>query len=89
MQFAVSGFLSLRVKGKIRMEEFLEQVAEVLEVPSVQPGDAFRAVPMWGSLTGFALVVMIEQRYGRRLGPEDFKHLVTVADLASAAGVMA
>lgn len=71
------------------MEEFLARVAEVLEVPSVQPGDAFRSVPMWGSLTGFALVVMIEQRYGRRLGADAFKNLVTVADLASAAGVTA
>ena len=31
------------------MQEFLEQVAEVLEVPEVKPGDAFRAVPLWGS----------------------------------------
>ena len=37
------------------MQEFLEQVAEVLEVPEVKPGDAFRTVPLWGSLTGFAL----------------------------------
>ena len=44
------------------MQEFLEQVAEVLEVPEVKPGDAFRAVPLWGSLTGFALAVMLEQR---------------------------
>ena len=54
------------------MQEFLEKVAEVLEVPAVQPGDAFRDVPMWGSLTGFALVVMIEQKYGKRLTAADF-----------------
>lgn len=71
------------------MQEFLEKVAEVLEVPAVQPGDDFRAVPMWGSLTGFALVVMIEQRYGKRLTAADFAPLRTVADLASAAGVSA
>ena len=71
------------------MQEFLERVAEVLEVPAVQPGDAFRDVPMWGSLTGFALVVMIEQRYGTRLTADDFVSLKTVADLAAAAGVTA
>ena len=37
------------------MQAFLEQVAEVLEVPEVKPEDDFRATPMWGSLTGFAL----------------------------------
>ena len=71
------------------MQEFLEKVAEVLEVASVKPGDAFRDVPMWGSLTGFALVVMIEQRYGKRLTADDFVSLKTVADLAAAAGVTA
>ena len=71
------------------MQEFLEKVAEVLEVPAVRPDDAFRAVPMWGSLTGFALVVMIEQRYGRRLTADDFVSLKTVGDLARAAGVVA
>ena len=71
------------------MQEFLEKVAEVLEVPAVRPEDAFRAVPMWGSLTGFALVVMIEQRYGRRLTAADFVSLKTVGDLARAAGVVA
>ena len=71
------------------MREFLEQVAEVLEVPEVKPGDAFRAVPLWGSLTGFALAVMLEQRYGRPVAAGDFAHLETVADLAAFAGVTA
>lgn len=69
------------------MKEFLERIAEVLEVPSVTPDDDFRAVPMWGSLVGFAIVVMCEQRYGRRLTAEDFARCRTVADLARAAGV--
>ncbi len=71
------------------MQEFLEQVAEVLEVPAVKPEDAFRAVPMWGSLTGFALAVMLEQRYGKTVQVGDFANLKTVADLAAYAGVTA
>jgi len=71
------------------MEEFFEQVAEVLEVPAVRPEDDFRSVPMWGSLTGFALAVMLEQRYGRRVQAGDFANLKTVADLAVFAGVVA
>lgn len=69
------------------MQAFLECVAEVLEVPSVAPGDAFRDVPLWGSLTAFALAVMLEQRYGKRVAPGDFAALRTVADLAAYAGV--
>ncbi len=71
------------------MQEFLEQVAEVLEVPAVKPEDEFRAVPMWGSLTGFALAVMLEQRYGKQVQVGDFAPLKTVADLAAYAGVTA
>lgn len=71
------------------MQEFLSRVAEVLEVPAVRPEDEFRSVPMWGSLTGFALAVMLEQSYGRRLTAADFANLRTVADLAAAAGVTA
>ena len=71
------------------MQEFLEQVAEVLEVPEVKSGDDFRTTPMWGSLTGFALAVMLEQRYGKHVEAGDFANLKTVADLATFAGVTA
>ena len=71
------------------MQEFLEQVAEVLEVPEVKSGDDFRTTPMWGSLTGFALSVMLEQRYGKHVEAGDFANLKTVADLAAFAGVTA
>ena len=71
------------------MQTFLEQVAEILEVPEIKPGDDFRAVPIWGSLTGFALAMMLEERYGRHVAPGDFKPLKTVADLAAYAGVTA
>ena len=69
------------------MEAFLENVAEVLEVASVKPTDAFRDVPMWGSLMGFGLIVMIGQRYGRQLAAADIVGATTVADLAALAGV--
>lgn len=69
------------------MQEFLDRVAEVLEVPRVAETDDFRAVPMWGSLTGFGLMVMIDQRYGRKISAADLLAARTVADLASLAGV--
>ena len=70
-----------------RMNEFLEKVAEVLEVPAVRPEDDFRAVDGWCSLMGFGLLVLLEQNYGKSLTVDDFLKLATVADLARAAGV--
>ena len=71
------------------MPQFLEKIAEVLEVPSVTPDFAFRSVPGWGSLMGFAIIVMIEQAYHVTITVDDFMKLETVADLARAAGAHA
>lgn len=70
-------------------EEFLECVAEVLEVPQIGWADDFRAVPMWNSLTAFALVVMLSQRYGRHLVPADLQPLQSVGELAVLVGISA
>ncbi len=69
------------------MPQFLEKIAEVLEVPSVTADFAFRSAPGWSSLMGFALIVLLEQQYHVTLTVEDFMKLETVADLARAAGV--
>ena len=69
------------------MPQFLERIAEVLEVPSVTPDFAFRSAPGWSSLMGFALIVLLDQAYHVTLTVEDFLKLETVADLARAAGV--
>ncbi len=70
------------------MNAFLEKVAEVLEVPRIAADADFRAVPYWGSLMGFGLMVMISQRYGRDLSAADIIGAKTVADLAALAGVV-
>ena len=69
------------------MQQFLERIAEVLEVPSVTPDFAFRSAPGWSSLMGFALIILLDQQYHVTLTVEDFMKLQTVADLARAAGV--
>ena len=71
------------------MAQFLEKIAEVLEMPSVTPDFTFRSTPGWGSLMGFALIIMLEQEYHVKLTVEEFLKLETVADLANAAGVNA
>ena len=71
------------------MQTFLDRLAEVLEVPSIGPADDFRSVPLWSSLVGFSVMVMLEQQYGRQITAEDIRSSKTVAELARLAGVAA
>ena len=71
-----------------RLENFLERLAEVLEVPSVALEDDFRTVPMWSSLVGFSVMLMFDLEYGLELTAWELKSAKTVADLAKKAGVL-
>lgn len=61
-------------------KEFLDCLAGVLEVASIAPADDYRATPLWGSLTCFALKVTLQQRYGRDI---PFKELDSLPDVKS------
>ena len=63
------------------MNDFLDRVANILETPDVAPELEFRNVRGWGSMMGFALFIMLEDEYGVKLTPEQFRELTTVADL--------
>ena len=69
------------------MQQFLVRVAGLLEVPEVGPGTDFREAFQWDSLTAFAIVVMIRQRYGKTVSIADVNGARTVGDLAHLAGV--
>ena len=69
------------------MNDFLDRVANILETPAVAPELEFRSVPGWGSMMGFALFIMLEDEYGVKMSPEQFRELKTVAELMSVAGV--
>lgn len=71
------------------MNEFLDRVANILETPDAGPGLEFRSVSGWGSMMGFALFVMLEDEYGVKLTPAQFRELKTVADLMQVAEVSA
>ena len=47
----------------------------------------FRSVRGWGSMMGFALYVMLEDEYGAKLTPEQFREFRSIADLMAVAGV--
>lgn len=70
------------------MNEFLDRVANILESPTVTPELEFRSVRGWGSMMGFALFVMLEDEYGVKLTPEQFRELQTVSDLMRVAGII-
>ena len=63
------------------MANFLERVAEVLEVDSIGIDDEFRQVPEWCSLKAFGLMVTLENDYGAKVGVDEFLKLRTVRDL--------
>lgn len=69
------------------MSEFLDKVAEILEVDAVAESDVFRDVGDFDSMKGFALIVMIMRDYGRQLTVPEFMNCQTVGDLAVAAEV--
>lgn len=69
------------------IQSFLVRLAEVLEVPSISLEDDFRTVPLWSSLTGFSVLVMLETEYGRLLTAEELRDARTVCDLARKIGV--
>lgn len=63
------------------MANFLERVAEVLEVDSIGIDDEFRQMPEWCSLKAFGLMVTLENDYGAKVGVDEFLKLRTVRDL--------
>lgn len=71
-----------------KVQEFLDRLAEVLEVPSIGIDDDFRSVPMWSSLVGFSVMVMFDLEYGRGLAADELKGARTVRDLVRYAGVL-
>lgn len=70
----------------IDRDDFLGRVADILEVPAVTPELEFRSVSGWGSMMGFALYIMLEDEYGVKITPEQFRELKTVDNLMSEAG---
>ena len=73
----------------MEMTEFIDRVANILETPEVTPELEFRSVRGWGSMMGFALFIMLEDEYGVKLTPEEFRELTTVSDLMRIAGIAA
>ena len=66
-----------------RLAEFMSAIADVLETPGIAPGDDYRHTRLWGSLTAFAMKVMISQRFGRDISLKELDGFETAAALAA------
>lgn len=70
------------------MNDFLEKVAEILEVEAVTTDFKFREVAEWDSMKGFSLIVLLEGDYSKPMTVDQFLACETVGDLARFAEVV-
>lgn len=65
------------------MEKFLELMAEVydLEPEDIKPEDKIREIEGFSSLTGFSIIVTLEDEYDAKLTVDEFLACETIQDL--------
>jgi acyl carrier protein len=63
------------------MNEFLNKLAEILEVGAVNETDELKAFPQWDSLAVLSVIAMLDANYGVNLRAADFGPLNSAADL--------
>ena len=63
------------------MNEFLKQVATILEVDNVTETDELKAFPQWDSLSVLSVIAMLDANYGVNLRAADFGPVQNVGDL--------
>jgi acyl carrier protein len=63
------------------MNEFLKQVAGILEVEQIKETDELKAFPQWDSLSVLSVIALLDASYGVNLRAADFGPVKTVADL--------
>jgi acyl carrier protein len=63
------------------MEEFLGNLADVLELDVIHPTDVLEDFPEWDSLSVLSVTAMVDAQYGVNLSAADFKRVGTVQSL--------
>jgi len=63
------------------MEQFLEQLVEVLEREDIDPEDEFRDYEEWDSLAFLSIIAMIDDNYDMVIPGEEFAKLNKVIDI--------
>ena len=63
------------------MNEFLKQVAGILEVDEVKETDELKAFSQWDSLSVLSVIAMLDASYGVNLHAADFGAIKTAGEL--------
>jgi len=63
------------------MNEFLKQIAGILEVEEAKESDELKAFPQWDSLSVLSVIAMLDASHGVNLRAADFEPIKTVGDL--------
>lgn len=63
--------------------EFFQELDEVFELDAgtIQPGDVFRDLPDWDSMTFLGLIAMVDEKTGVTLDPGDVLDCKSAHDL--------
>ena len=63
------------------MEQFLEQLIEVLERDTIDAKDEFRDYEEWDSLAYLSVIAMIDEEYDIVIPGEEFANLNKIIDI--------
>ena len=63
------------------MNDFLKQIAIILEVEEIKDSDDLKAFPQWDSLAVLSVIAMLDAHYGVNLQAADFTPVTTASDL--------
>ena len=63
------------------MNDFLNRIAEILEVESVNECDDLKAYPQWDSLAVLSVIAMLDASYGVNLRAADIQQTGSAGEL--------
>ncbi len=66
------------------MDLFLQKLAEILEVDSVNETDILSSFDQWDSLTTLTIIATIDADFNVNISAEELATLITVRDLVAA-----
>lgn len=63
------------------MDEFLTEMAEILEEDTVSPGDALEDFESWDSLAALSVAALADAQFGVNITAQEIKDATTIEDL--------
>jgi len=63
------------------MDVFLQELADILEIDKVEPGDVLADFEDWDSLSVLSAIAMIDGRYHVSVSSQEIKRTETAQDL--------